>query len=113
MKRRHKWILGGTLCAAIIGLAVGQVALEAVVSTQTVEAPRFEVDPYWPKPLPNNWVMGTVIGVGTDSRDHVFLVHRGNINPTTGRGRRPEPRNLGIAAGRHRPCSSSIRRGTS
>jgi hypothetical protein len=91
MKRRHKWILGGTLCAAIIGLAVGQVALEAVVSTQTVEAPRFEVDPYWPKPLPNNWVMGTVIGVGTDSRDHVFLVHRGNINPTTEGGADQSP----------------------
>jgi DNA-binding beta-propeller fold protein YncE len=41
-----------------------------------VQAPAFEVDPYWPKPLPNKWVMGNVIGVGVDSRDHVYIVHR-------------------------------------
>ena len=26
--------------------------------TDTVQAPKFEVDPMWPKPLPNNWVIG-------------------------------------------------------
>ena len=26
-------------------------------------APRFEVDPLWPKPLPNHWVLGQVIGL--------------------------------------------------
>lgn len=40
-------------------------------------APRFEVDPLWPKPLPNHWLMGNVIGLGVDSRDHVWVVHRG------------------------------------
>ena len=39
-------------------------------------APRFEVDPLWPKPLPNHWVLGNVIGVGVDANDHVFIVHR-------------------------------------
>ena len=41
-----------------------------------VVAPRFEVDPLWPKPLPNHWVLGNVIGVGVDAKDHVFIVHR-------------------------------------
>src|SRR6059058_1611507 len=45
---------------------------------QTVRAPRFEVDPYWPKPLPNHWVLGSVVGIGLDSREHVFIVHRGD-----------------------------------
>ena len=36
----------------------------------------FEVDPLWPQPLPNHWVLGSVVGVGVDSRDHVFIVHR-------------------------------------
>ena len=36
----------------------------------------FEVDPFWPKPLPNHWVMGSTIGVTVDSRDHVFVIHR-------------------------------------
>ncbi|MDH3225415.1 MAG: hypothetical protein OEO23_16970, partial [Gemmatimonadota bacterium] len=41
-----------------------------------VMAPMFEVDPFWPKPLPNHWVLGSVVGVGVDSRDHVFIIHR-------------------------------------
>jgi DNA-binding beta-propeller fold protein YncE len=36
------------------------------------------VDPLWPKPLPNHWILGSVIGVGVDSRDHVFIIHRGD-----------------------------------
>ena len=43
-----------------------------------VKVPYFEVDPYWPKPLPNHWVLGSAIGLGVDSRDHVFVIHRRN-----------------------------------
>ena len=39
-------------------------------------APRFEVDPFWPKPLPNHWILGSTIGVSVDSRDHVWIIHR-------------------------------------
>jgi hypothetical protein len=39
-------------------------------------APRFEVDPLWPKPLPNHWILGSTIGVSVDSRDHVWIIHR-------------------------------------
>ena len=39
-------------------------------------APMFEVDPFWPKPLPNHWLLGATIGVAVDSRDHVYIVHR-------------------------------------
>ena len=42
-------------------------------------APMFEVDPFWPKPLPNHWLLGSTIGVAVDSRDHVWVVHRGNL----------------------------------
>ena len=42
-------------------------------------APMFEVDPFWPKPLPNHWLLGSTIGVGVDSRDHVWIIHRGNL----------------------------------
>jgi hypothetical protein len=66
--------------ASTLAIALGWAAIEATASSraqqQTVQAPRFEVDPMWPKPLPNNWVLGNVIGVGVDARDHVFIVHR-------------------------------------
>jgi DNA-binding beta-propeller fold protein YncE len=42
-------------------------------------APKFEVDPTWPKPLPENWVTGQVSGVCVDNQDHVFIVNRNNI----------------------------------
>ena len=42
----------------------------------TVTAPRFEVDPFWPKPLPNHWILGSAIGVWVDERDHVWMIHR-------------------------------------
>ncbi len=44
--------------------------------------PVFRVDPFWPKPLPNKWILGQVAGVAVDSRDHVWIVHRpGSLTP--------------------------------
>jgi len=43
--------------------------------SETVSAPSFEVDPLWPKPLPNHWLIGSTIGVSVDSRDHVWIIH--------------------------------------
>src|SRR5580698_2873022 len=41
-----------------------------------VEAPRFEVDPLWPKPLPNHWILGQTIGVSVDAKDNVWIIDR-------------------------------------
>ena len=41
--------------------------------------PKYEVDPSWPKPLPDRWVTGSVGGVCTDAQDHVFIVNRRNL----------------------------------
>ena len=38
--------------------------------------PKFEVDPEWPKPLPNNWVIGSTIGLSADSHDNIWIIHR-------------------------------------
>ena len=76
--RKRTIMLGGLATALVIALGAGQAALQAATDAQTVKAPRFEVDPYWPKPLPNHWVIGSAIGVGVDSRDHVFIIHRGD-----------------------------------
>ena len=39
--------------------------------------PAYDVDPLWPKPLPNHWLLGSVTGVAVDAQDHVWVVHRG------------------------------------
>ena len=41
-------------------------------------APIFEVDPFWPKPLPNHWVTGSTIGLSIDDKDQVWTIHRPN-----------------------------------
>ena len=43
---------------------------------RTVRAPFFEVDPFWPRPLPNGWILGSVAGISIDERDHVWIIHR-------------------------------------
>jgi hypothetical protein len=40
------------------------------------KVPSFQVDPFWPRPLPNRWILGAVAGVAVDKRDHVWIVHR-------------------------------------
>jgi DNA-binding beta-propeller fold protein YncE len=86
MTRTRNLVVGTGFVAAALALGVGQHLVEQRASAQAktaVQAPRFEVDPMWPKPLPNHWLYGNVIGVGVDSRDHVFIIHRGegNLNP--------------------------------
>jgi hypothetical protein len=62
-----------------IGLAATVLASLVSVSAQqraSVTAPAFEIDPFWPKPLPNHWVIGSTIGVSVDVQDHVWIIHR-------------------------------------
>jgi len=46
------------------------------LTLQGGNVPRFEPDPYWPKPLPNNWMLGQVAGIFVDSHDHIWVTNR-------------------------------------
>jgi len=74
--KSHKMVVAA-LAALVLALGVGQAVLDRT-SAQAKQAPRFEVDPFWPRPMPNNWVLGQTIGLTVDDRDHVWIVHRGN-----------------------------------
>ena len=63
-----------------LGLIERSLEQRAAAQAKTaVMAPRFEVDPLWPKPLPNHWVLGQAIGLSVDPQDHVWIVHRDNL----------------------------------
>jgi DNA-binding beta-propeller fold protein YncE len=47
-----------------------------LAQSQRVAVPRFEIDPYWPKPLPDNWEMGELGAVFVDAKDHVWVISR-------------------------------------
>ena len=79
---RRNVVIGLSFAAALIALAVTQRTVTRAAAAQAkaaVLAPRFEVDPLWPKRLPNHWVLGQVIGVTVDDQDHVWIVHRDNL----------------------------------
>jgi DNA-binding beta-propeller fold protein YncE len=85
---RRNVLIGTSFVALLAALGIGQAVLDKTAAAQgkaTVQAPRFEVDPLWPKPLPNHWIYGNVIGVSVDAQDHVYIIHRtdvavGNLN---------------------------------
>jgi DNA-binding beta-propeller fold protein YncE len=63
------------LLAALWALSL-PLSKRHIAEAAGVLAPRFEVDPLWPKPLPNHWVVGNVIGVSVDSHDRIWILHR-------------------------------------
>jgi DNA-binding beta-propeller fold protein YncE len=75
----RKGFFFSTTALAAAGTAVGLCCfnrVQAKPAEETVQAPRFVVDPFWPKPLPHHWVVGMMVGVSIDSKDHVFIIHR-------------------------------------
>ena len=83
LKKTRTIYVGAAFVAILLALGVGQMVMDNV-SAQAKQAPRFEVDPFWPKPMPNNWVLGQTIGLTVDDRDHIWLIHRGNDPGTAG-----------------------------
>src|SRR5437879_13113907 len=91
-----------TNCGTTLALAVATVARQcsAPARADPPPTPRFQVDPFWPKPLPHNWVTGEIGGTCVDSQDHVFGVTRG-----CQKGGRVSPEGV-----RRRPATSTAAR---
>jgi DNA-binding beta-propeller fold protein YncE len=60
-------------------LAIGAAlaATFTAMAAQRSGAPGYQVDPFWPKPLPDHWILGSITGIALDSQDHLWVVHRG------------------------------------
>jgi len=94
----RKRLTNGRFVLVLVVLTAAGVLVARELAGQSrgsVQAPYFEVDPLWPKPLPNHWILGSTIGVSVDERDHVWIIHRGSatlgnnekgleLNPPTG-----------------------------
>src|SRR5262245_17568756 len=76
--RNRQFLYGAVLAASAIGLAAGVSMLRDTATAQqnTVEIPMFEVDPLWPKPIPNEGLLGMTIGASVDAQDNLWVVHR-------------------------------------
>jgi hypothetical protein len=77
-------VLRSLAVLAVVAVACGLASCAQAPAATSAESqvPTFEVDPAWPKPLPNRWLVGAVAGVAVDARNHVWIVHRpGTLQP--------------------------------
>jgi len=74
---KRKWI---KVSAAVAVCSVGLLAGGAPARGQAV--PVYKVDPFWPKPLPNKYLIQGVPVLVTDKDDHIWVFNRPrDINP--------------------------------
>ena len=78
MRRVVRGLVG--LGAAVIALSVTHAVSRANQPLQaggTPQVPQFQFDPSWPKqPFPNYEVIGNVIGLAIDAKEHIWVLHR-------------------------------------
>ena len=74
----RKVVTATSLIGLLLALRGGQAALLCVFAQGKGEVmvPVFVVDPLWPKPLPNHWILGMTIGLSTDAKDNIWIIHR-------------------------------------
>ncbi len=67
-------IISYAVAAVAGGELIMQQPLLVHVDVQVKQVPIFEVDPFWPRPLPNHWVTGSTIGLSVDVQDNVWTI---------------------------------------
>jgi len=67
-----KW----TRISAFLAPLCGWLLLAGSAPAKAQDAPRYQYDPTWPKPLPNHWTMEEVTGMYVDKEDHIWVLHR-------------------------------------
>ena len=77
MRDKRYLFLGAIGLTVAVGAGFMNPLIEPAAAAGPLVPPTFQVDPFWPKPLPNNWVTGEVGGTCIDSQDHLFIVTRG------------------------------------
>ena len=96
-KTRSRKIWSCTLELAVLAcLVVFSPARPAYAQAKPV----YKVDPFWPKPLPNKWLMQGVPVMVTDKDDHIWVMNRPrDVNPDeTGASTTPPRTDCCIAA---------------
>jgi DNA-binding beta-propeller fold protein YncE len=80
MTRWSDLALAGALIGSLAGCADEPAGSEGspdgpAAGESTGAAPSFQVEPDWPREMPDLWIMGSITGVFVDARDHVWVTH--------------------------------------
>jgi DNA-binding beta-propeller fold protein YncE len=61
---------------ALTCAALAFAALLVAPLASKAEGPGLKVDSQWPKPLPNNWILGQIGGITVDGQDNIWVFQR-------------------------------------
>ena len=82
------WVRGIRTRIFAVAITLSFFALAAALVAQVkkgskdVPVPIYKVDPFWPKPLPNKWILQGIPVMVTDKDDHIWVISRpGDIKP--------------------------------
>ena len=80
-------------CATLLVVLGATSLISTFAATVVADAgiPGYRVDPYWPKPLPNNWILGQIGGIATDRHDHIWVYQRPRSLTDDEKGAATEP----------------------
>jgi hypothetical protein len=64
-------------------MAVSLATLASLATSGTAQQPAkaeapptFQPEPFWPKPLPESWILGQVAGIATAPNGNIWILHR-------------------------------------
>jgi DNA-binding beta-propeller fold protein YncE len=90
--------LGVALAMFAVTPSFAQMTIVNPVLAAKVGMPQFQVDPFFPKPLPNNWLLSQVSGLRFDKNNNLWVTHRAGALT---------PRELAADKGQARCCSKT------
>jgi DNA-binding beta-propeller fold protein YncE len=64
------------IARALTCAALAFAALLVAPLAARAEGPGLKVDSQWPKPLPNNWILGQIGGITVDGQDNIWVFQR-------------------------------------
>lgn len=67
------------VAGALVAMAIALASPASHARAQNAAGPKYEVDPSWPKPLPDRWVIGGLGGLCVDANDHVVILNRQDV----------------------------------
>jgi DNA-binding beta-propeller fold protein YncE len=70
--RKDRWIITAVSSIAMSLFVAGLCQTALAQAAQ----PNYKVDPFWPKELPNNWIVGQIGGMAVDRDNHIWVLQR-------------------------------------
>lgn len=86
---KKSYLAVAPILGVLLAIGCAQPVLRGAEPQGVAGGPKFVVDPFWPKPLKDNLIIGQVAGLHVDSLDHVWIIHRPRTQLADEKGAKP------------------------